>query len=277
MVMACTLGGFMLHHGQLMTLFVPTEYLIIGGCLVGGMIVRNDVSTLIGLIKDFFGLLAGAGVKKKHYVELLRMLYELFQLSRREGLLALETHASEPKESSIFQRYPSFLKNHTAVHYLCDSLKLFAAGVLDPHNMDELMERDLEIIKHHALKPSGALSNGADSLPAIGIVAAVLGIILTMGSIDQGAVAVGQKVAGALVGTFLGVFLAYGFVAPIAGALAEVVEGKVRYIECMRHVLSAVVAGVTPAMAVEVGRRTIDEHARPSFEELEKALREKAE
>ena len=275
--MACTLGGFVLHHGSLMTLFVPTEYLIIGGCLIGGMIIRNPMSVLIGLAKEMIGLLTGGGVGKKQYLELLRMLYELFQLARREGLLALETHASEPQESAIFKKYPSFLKNHTAVHFLADTLKLFAAGVLDPHSMDELMERDLEVIKHDQMKPSEALTQGADSLPAIGIVAAVLGIILTMQAIDQGAAAVGQKVAGALVGTFLGVFLAYGFAGPTAGALAENAHARGGYLDCIRHVLSAIVAGVTPAMAVEVGRRTIDEHARPSFEELEKSLREKSE
>ncbi|MFQ5513017.1 MAG: flagellar motor stator protein MotA [Myxococcota bacterium] len=273
-VIASVLGGFVLHHGHLALLFVPTEYLIICGCLLGGMIVQNPPTVLLRLVKDLFGLLGGGGPGRKAYLDALKMIYELMQLARRDGVLALEGHVNEPHQSGIFSTYPSFLKDSHAVDFVCDTLKLFVAGVLDPHNLDELMERDLEVIHHEELATSEALTKAADSLPAIGIVAAVLGIILTMGAISDGAAAVGMRVAGALVGTFLGVFLAYGFVGPMAGALEQKANAKSRYYQCIRHVLSASISGVTPPMAVEIGRRNINTAERPSFEELEQALRE---
>lgn len=273
-VLGCVLGGFMLHHGQLMLLVVPTEYLIICGCAFGAMIITNPMSVVMGVFREIMGLLKGGGLGRKQYVEMLQMVYELLQLARKEGVLALEGHVNEPHESAIMSKYPGFLKDHHAVNFLCDTLKLFVAGVLDPHNMDELMERDLEATHHEELEPAGAMQKTADALPAIGIVAAVLGIILTMQAIDQGAAAVGQKVAGALVGTFLGVFMAYGFVGPISSAMEMVANAKGRYYQCIRHVLSAAIAGVNPPMAVEIGRRSIYTIDRPSFEELEEALRE---
>jgi chemotaxis protein MotA len=273
-VLACVLGGFVLHHGNLWTLVIPTEYLIIVGCLVGSMIIKNPVYVLKKVVSGVFGLLTGGGPGRKHYLELLQMMYELLQLARKEGVLALEEHVNEPASSGIISKYSSFQKDHHAVAFLCDSLKLFVAGVLDAHNMDELMERDLEVMHDEELEPAGAMTAAADSLPAIGIVAAVLGIILTMSAIDQGAAAVGLKVAGALVGTFLGVFLSYGFVGPMAGAMEAIANAKGRYYQCIRHVLTASISGVNPPMAVEIGRRSIYTVDRPSFEELEEALRE---
>jgi chemotaxis protein MotA len=273
-VLACVLGGYLLHHGKLSLLFVPTEYLIIAGCLVGGMIVQSPGRVLIQLIKDVMGLLGSAGPTKGHYLDLLKMIYELMQLARKDGVLALEAHVNAPHESAILSGYPTFMKDHHAVAFLCDTLKLFVAGVLDAHNMDELMERDLEVMHHEELETSDALTKAADSLPAIGIVAAVLGIILTMAAIADGPEVVGMRVAGALVGTFLGVFLAYGFVGPMAGALLSKANAKGRYYECIRQVLSASISGVNPPMAVEIGRRSIYTCDRPTFEELEEALRE---
>jgi chemotaxis protein MotA len=272
-VLACVLGGFVLHHGKLIALFVPTEYLIIGGCLVGGMIIKNPGSVLKGMVGGIIGLLGSGGPGKKDYLDLLQMMYQLLQLARKEGVLALEEHVNEPKNSAIFNKYPSFMKNHHAVHFTCDTLKLFVAGVLDAHSLDELMETDLEVLHHEELEVPDGITAAADSLPAIGIVAAVLGIILTMSAIDDGAAAVGRKVAGALVGTFLGVFAAYGFVAPMAGAVKTNCDARGRYLQCIRKVLAASVAGVNPPMAVEMGRRSIYGIDRPSFEELEAALK----
>jgi chemotaxis protein MotA len=272
-VLACVLGGFVLHHGNLMLLVIPTEYLIICGMAAGTLIAANPMRVVMGVVKDLLGQLGGGGPSSKDYVQMLQMIYELLQLARKEGVLALEGHVNEPHASSILAKYPRFMKDHHAVAFLCDTLKLFVAGVLDAHNMDELMERDLEAIHHEELEPAGALQKTADALPAIGIIAAVLGIILTMQSIDQGAAAVGQKVAGALVGTFLGVFLAYGFVAPAATALEMTVNARGRYYQCMRHVLTAAITGVNPPMAVEIGRRSIYASDRPTFEELEEALK----
>jgi chemotaxis protein MotA len=274
-ILGCVLGGFMLHHGRLALLVVPTEYLIIGGTLIGSVMIGNPGRVVKALLRETFGQVKGnAGPTRKQYVEMLQMVYELLQLARKEGVLVLEGHVNEPHESPIMTKYPSFLKNHHALAFFCDTLKLFVAGVLDPHNMDELMERDLETIHHEELEPATALQKAADSLPALGIVAAVLGIILTMQAIDQGAAAVGRNVAGALVGTFFGVFLAYGFVGPLACAVEAKVHANGRYLQCLRHALAASIAGVTPPMAVEMGRRSIYSEERPSFEELEEALKE---
>jgi chemotaxis protein MotA len=273
LVFGCVLGGFVLHHGQLMLLFVPTEYLIISGMAIGAMIAANPGHVLKDTLKQVCGVFRGAPGKKQ-YVELLQMIYELMQLARKEGVLALEGHVNSPAESSIMAKYPSFQRDHESVHFLCDTLKLFVAGVLEAHALDELMERDLEILEHEDLEPSKAVQNVADGLPAIGIVAAVLGIILTMQAIDQGPAAVGVKVAGALVGTFLGVFMAYGIASPLSLSLAASAHGRARYRSCIRHVLNASVSGVNPPMAVEIGRRNIAIADRPSFEELEEALRQ---
>jgi chemotaxis protein MotA len=253
------LGGYVLHHGQLILLFVPTEYLIIAGCVLGAMIIQNPARVLFRLIKDLLGQLGGGGPGKKEYLDILKMNYELMQLARKDGVLALETHVNEPDQSSIISKYKSFTKDHHALHFLCDTLKLFVAG---------------EVLHHEELETSQAMSRVADALPAIGIVAAVLGIILTMASVDEGAAVVGQKVAGALVGTFLGVFLSYGFASPLAGSLEVKANAKGRYYQCIRHILSASISGVNPGMSVEIGRRNIYTVDRPSFEELEQELRE---
>lgn len=273
-VPACVLGGFVLHHGQLATLLVPTEYLIIGGCLIGGMIIKNPIHVLTGIGRNLVGLLQGGGPGKKEVVQLLQLLYELLMVARKDTPLALESHVNEPEKSDILSRYSSFLKDRTAVALLTDSLRTFVEGTLSAHDMDEVMERDVEALHHHDLEPSEALTHAADSLPAIGIVAAVLGIILTMGAIDEGAATVGIKVAGALVGTFLGVFLAYGFVGPTAGAMGAAAQARERYYQCIRHVLVAAVAGVHPATAVEIGRRGLPSDQRPTFEELDAALQQ---
>ena len=270
----CMLTGFLLHHGKLILLYVPSEWLIIGGMGVGSMVIGNRPRVLRGVLAGIMKLFRGGGRTKRQYVEMLQMIYELMQLARREGVLALEGHVNDPKASSIISKYPSFGGNHHAVAFFCDTLKLFVAGVLEPHPMDELMERDLEVLGHEELEPSNAMQSLADALPALGIVAAVLGIILTMQSIDEGAAVVGMKVAGALVGTFLGVFLAYGFAGPIAIAMASNVQSNEQYLACIRHVLFASISGVNPPMAVEIGRRSIPSGERPSFEELEEALRE---
>ncbi len=270
----CMLTGFLLHHGKLILLYVPSEWLIIGGMGVGSMVIGNPPRVLRGVLAGIMKLFRGGGRTKRQYVEMLQMIYELMQLARREGVLALEGHVNDPEASSIISKYPSFGGNHHAVAFFCDTLKLFVAGVLEPHPMDELMERDLEVLGHEELEPSNAMQSLADALPALGIVAAVLGIILTMQSIDEGAAVVGMKVAGALVGTFLGVFLAYGFAGPIAIAMASNVQSNEQYLACIRHVLFASISGVNPPMAVEIGRRSIPSAERPSFEELEEALRE---
>jgi chemotaxis protein MotA len=273
-IIASMVTGFLLHHGQLILLYVPSEYLIIGGMSIGSMIVANPPRVLKRVVKEILELFRRGGKSRKEYIEMLQMIYELMQLARREGVLALEGHVNDPEASPIISKYPSFSNDEHAVAFFCDTLKLFVAGVLEPHPMDELMERDLEVLSHESLEPSGAVQTLADALPALGIVAAVLGIILTMQAIDQGPAVVGVRVAGALVGTFLGVFLSYGFAGPLANAMASNVRSNEHYYACIRYVLFSSISGVNPPMAVEIGRRSIPSASRPTFEELEEALRE---
>lgn len=273
-VIGSVLAGFMMHHGHLALLYMPSEYVIIGGMALGSLVVANPPRVVKGVFGGLVGLLKRGGKTKQDYIDMLLMIYELMQLARREGVLALEGHVNDPQSSSIISKYPSFSADGHAVSFFCDTLKLFVAGVLEPHPMDELMERDLEVMSHESLEPSQALQTLADALPAIGIVAAVLGIIMTMQAIDQGAAVVGMKVAGALVGTFTGVFLSYGFANPLASAMAANVHSNEHYYACIRHVVFASISGVNPPMAVEIGRRSIPSADRPSFEELEEALRE---
>ncbi|MFQ5418357.1 MAG: motility-associated protein, partial [Myxococcota bacterium] len=185
-VPTCVIGGFLLHHGQLALLFVPTEYLIIVGCLAGAMIIKNPGHVLKSIPGSVVGLFGRGGPGRTQFVGLLQMLYELLAMARVETPVALEEHADDPRGSSIISKYPDFLKHHHAVAFLCDSLKLMAEGRMAPHVADELLERDLEVVHHEEMEPSEALNTAADSLPAIGIIAAVLGIILTMSSIDEG-------------------------------------------------------------------------------------------
>ncbi|MEE9281538.1 MAG: flagellar motor stator protein MotA [Myxococcota bacterium] len=273
-VVGSMLAGFLMHQGQLMLLYMPSEYVIIAGMAVGSLILANPPRVLKGVLRGLAALIRKGGKSRRQYTDMLLMIYELMQLARREGVLALEGHVNDPQGSPIISKYPSFASDPHGVAFFCDTLKLFVAGVLEPHPMDELMERDLEVMSHEALEPSEAVRTVADALPALGIVAAVLGIILTMQAIDQGAAVVGVKVAGALVGTLLGVFLAYGFVGPFASAMASNARSGEHYYACIRHVLFASISGVNPPMAVEIGRRNIPSADRPSFEELEEALRE---
>ncbi len=274
LVVGSLLAGFFMHHGHLILLYMPSEYVIIFGMAIGTLILANPPRVLKGILKGIAALMRKGGKSQRQYTDMLLMIYELMQLARREGVLALEGHVNDPQGSAIISKYPSFASDPHGVAFFCDTLKLFVAGVLEPHPMDELMERDLEVMSHEALEPSEAMQTVADALPALGIVAAVLGIIMTMQAIDQGAAIVGVKVAGALVGTFMGVFLSYGFFGPFASAMAANARSSEHYYACIRHVLFASISGVNPPMAVEIGRRSVPSADRPSFEELEEALRE---
>ena len=272
-VLVSVIGGYAIPGGHLDVLVQPFELMIIGGAAVGAFITGNTKVILAGAGKSLGRTLKGPRHNKASYVELLSLLYQTFKLARSKGNIAIEAHIEKPEESEIFSLYPQVQADHHAMLFLCDYLRLLTMGSENPHELEALMDVDLET--HHAEENAvaKAINSVADGLPALGIVAAVLGIILTMQSIDEGAATVGLKVAGALVGTFLGVFLAYGIVAPVGGAMAALSNSRDRYRHCIRHVLTASVSGVAPPMAVEIGRRSIFMTERPSFEELEEALR----
>lgn len=271
-VLVSVIGGYSLH-GDLAVLWQPGEYLIIGGAAIGSFLISNPMSVVKQVIAGLLGTLKGAKVSKEKYIELLQMLYELFQYAKREGLIALEPHVENPESSSIFSKYPGFLENHHAVEFLSDTLKILLSGGVPAHDLEELMDLDLEAHHEQEAVPPAAVQTVSDAFPGLGIVAAVLGIIVTMGAINEGAATVGAKVAGALVGTFLGILISYGFVGPLASNMGFNANKESRYIFAIKAALLSFAKGAPASVAIEYGRRAIDPDNRPSFKETEEAMK----
>ncbi len=276
-VFVCVFGGFLwaahFNTDAIAFFLHPYEYIIIGGATVGSMLISNPLSLNIKIIQGLFGTLKGAKINKQSYLDLLKLLYELFQFAKREGLIALEQHIETPDQSSIISKYPTFLANHHAVDFLCDTLKVVLSGGVPAHELEELMELDIENLHEEEHYAPAALNTVSDALPGLGIVAAVLGIIVTMLAITEGAETVGKKVGGALVGTFMGVLLAYGFVGPFARNMERTVQKEAKYLECIKAALLAFAKSMPPSVAVEYGRRAIDPENRPSFKETEENIK----
>ncbi|MGA2296372.1 MAG: flagellar motor stator protein MotA [FCB group bacterium] len=273
-VFGALLGGFMMSGGNPILLLQISEFVIIGGAAVGSLIIANSLTTNKKVIAGILGTLKGPKVNKQAYIDLLQLLYELFQFAKREGLIALESHVENPDESTLMSKYPSFLANHHGVEFLCDTLKVVLSGGVPAHDLEELMEIDLEALhKEEAVAPA-ALNVMADSFPGLGIVAAVLGVVITMQSIAEGPEVVGHHVAAALVGTFLGVLLCYGIVGPIARNMDTIVQKEARYLESIKASLLSFAKGAPASVAIEYGRRAIDPENRPSFKEIEEAIKQ---
>ncbi len=273
LVFASLIGGYLMHGGNLLILWQPNEYIIIGGIAAGSLLIANPMSVVKGVIAGILGTLKGPAVNKQAYLDLMKMLYEIFQFAKREGLIALEQHIENPESSSIISKYPSFLSNHHAVEFLCDTLKVVLSGGVPAHDLEELMDMDIEALHHEEHKPAHALSIVSDAFPGLGIVAAVLGIIITMGHINDGAEAVGKSVGAALVGTFFGVLMAYGVVGPIAAAMGNNAATDAKYIESIKAALLSFAKGAPAAVAIEYARRSIDPENRPTFDETENAYK----
>lgn len=269
-VVGSVLGGYMWHGGQVLALNQPNEVLIIGGAALGALIISTPVVVLKGIIKQITGVL-GVGLVKKDYLDVLVMMFEVFNVARRDGLVGLENHIEHPEESEIFQRYPKFLKSHEAMAFFADTMRVIISGAVQPHDLEDLMDSDIEALHEEELGPPNALANTADSLPGLGIVAAVLGIVVTMAHIDGPAAEIGANVASALVGTFLGILACYGFVGPLAATLKVRVDENTQYITCIKHALLAFNKGVAGVIAVEFARRSLFNQVRPEFLELEAA------
>lgn len=272
-VFGSMLGGYMMHGGNLLVLIQPSEFIIIGGVAAGALLMGNPQYVVKRVISSVLGTLKGPNVNKQSFTDLMQLLYETFQFAKKEGLIALESHIEDPKNSNIFSKYPSFLSNHHAVEFFTDTLKVVLSGGMPPHDLEELMTIDLDTLHEEEHKPAAALSTISDSLPAIGIVAAVLGVIITMGSVSEGAETVGAHVAAALVGTFLGVLLSYGLVGPIAKNIEDINSAESKYLECIKISLLAFSKGLPSTVAIEFGRRAILPEYRPSFSEAEEAVK----
>jgi len=273
-VIGSVLGGFMWHGGMPLALNQPNEVLIIGGAAIGSLIIGAPLSVLKALIAQLLGVLRGSSFTKKDYLDLLVMMYEIFNVARRDGLVGLENHIEHPQESEILKRYPRFLANHHAVNFFCDTMCVIISGSVQPHDLEDLMDSDLEITHQDEMRGPSALATIADALPGLGIVAAVLGIVVTMSSLNAGPEVIGRNVAAALVGTFLGVLACYGFVGPIANSLKARVDENAQYVGLMKHAMLSFHKGVAGVIAVEFARRSLFTDVRPGFLELETACNE---
>src|SRR6201997_199391 len=272
-VFGCVIGGFLMEKGHIMVLVQPAELLIIGGAAAGTVLVANPLRILKQIIGGLLGVLKGSRFNKATYVESLKMLYELLNKARRQGLVALEADIEEPDKSQVFSKYKAFSSDHHARDFVCDTLRMAITGGVDPFDVDQMMDLDMEV--HHAEigQPVAALSTVADSLPGLGIVAAVLRVVITMGALGGPPEEIGHKVAAALVGTFVGILLCYGMVGPLAANMAKSAEEEHAFLYVMRVLMVSFLKGTAPIMAVEVARRAVPGHVRPSFKELEEACR----
>ncbi len=272
LVFACVVAGFLMEGGQLLALVQPAELLIIGGCAVGNLLISTPTNILKMLMGQLKGSLS-AGTGKNEYVDLLSMLYQLFKVIQQAGVMALESHFEDPQNSAIMSKFPDFLARHEAVDFLADSVKVIIVGGIAPHDLEGLMQEDCEIHHEEALRPSATLAKVGDALPGLGIVAAVLGVVITMAAIDGPPNEIGEKVGAALVGTFLGILLSYGFVQPLSSKLEHFVNDESQYLQCIKTGVLAVYKGFPPAIAVEFARRVIPGDVRPSFDETEQACK----
>ena len=242
---------------------------LIGGAAVGSLLIGTPPSVLKRLLTQVKTLF-GSGTPKAEYGELLAMLYQVVKAAQQSSVMALETHVETPASSPIFSKYPKFLARHHAVDFMADSVKLIIIGGISPHDLESVMDQDLEVRHHEASKPSNTLNKVADALPGLGIVAAVLGVVVTMGAIDGPPAEIGHKVGAALVGTFLGILLSYGFTQPLASNLEQRINQEAYYEQCIRAGVLAMYKGFPPAVSVEFARRVLPEEVRPSFDETEK-------
>jgi len=267
-------GGYVLEEGKLGPILhaAPFEFMMIMGGATGAMMVGSSGKTLKGVLGGFGKLVAGPKWKTKDYGDLLALLFTLTKTMKTKGVIALETHIENPGESTIFNQYPKILKDHFATDFICDTLRMMTMNLEDPHQVEDAMESQLEKHHHEAALPAHALQTMADGLPALGIVAAVLGIVKTMGAITEPPEYLGRSIGAALVGTFLGVFLAYGIVGPMSVRLQSVVDEESQFYKIIQAVLVAHLHGNAAQISVEIGRGVVPSAAQPSFAELEEAL-----
>ncbi len=272
-VIISVLGGYVLSHGHLLALWQPYELMIIAGGAAGAFLIANPAKVVKSSFSGLIGLLKGPAYRRQDYVDLLSLLYDIFSVMRKEGLLGLESHIEDPSTSPVFSAYPRLLAEHHLIEFITDCLRLIVGGSMNPHELEALLEVELETHHHEAEAPSMAVNKSADSLPGFGIVAAVLGIVTTMSSLGGDTSKIGEHIAGALVGTFLGILLCYGFLGPLASAMESKAQEDGKAFECVKVALLANLRGYNPMVAVEFARKSLSGQTRPSFLDLEGHLK----
>ena len=272
-VIGSVVGGFVMAGGNTMALLHLSELIIIGGAALGALVLMSPKAVLVALIKQIIGALKGSPYSRKAYEELFKALYELFMLGRRGGMVALEEHIMAPETSAIFGKYPGFQKNKHAMEFLCNGLRPIIDGKIKPDHLKLLLDIEVDAMELEHERPIGVLVKAADAMPGFGIVAAVLGIVITMASIAGPIEAIGEKVASALVGTFLGIFISYGFMNPLAVNMEFVSVAEISYIRCIAASVISFASGMSPIMAVEVARRGLSSEVKPSADGLEEMLK----
>jgi chemotaxis protein MotA len=273
LVLFCVLGGYVLSHGHILALWQPYELLIIGGGAVGAFLAANPGKIVKAALRDIAGLLKGPTYRREDYVDLLALLYDIFGVMRKEGILGLESHIEDPQASPVFSAYPRLMREHHLIEFITDCLRLIVGGSMNPHELEQLLEVELETHHQEAEAPALAVIKLADALPGFGIVAAVLGIVTTMSQLSGDTSQIGEHIAGALVGTFLGILLCYGFVGPLGSAMESRVQEDGKAFECVKVALLANLRGYNPKVAVEFARKSLSAHTRPNFQDLEDHLK----
>jgi chemotaxis protein MotA len=275
-VLGSVIGGYLMEEGNLHVLFQPAEVVIIFGAALGSFLIASPAKVVGIVSRNVTSIIVARSQSKAKYLELLALMYQLFSKIRKEGLVSIESDIENPERSPIFQKYRSVLANHHALNFICDNLKVIITANVPSHELDNLMDIEIDTHHHEAMIPSHSISKVADALPGLGIVAAVLGVVLTMGKIDQPPMVLGHSIGAALVGTFLGVLLCYGFVGPMAANLEHQASENGAFLQVIKVALVAFVGGSAPQMAVEFGRRAIPDKEKPTFNELEQQVRGKA-
>lgn len=274
LVFGAVVGGFLMEKGQIAVLVQPAELLIIAGGAAGTLLVANPAHILKGILAGVLGAIKGKGISKERYLNTLRMMYQFLNKVRKEGLLSVENDVEKPEASALFKGFPDFLADHHARDFVCDTLRTAITGGVEPFDMDQMMELDMEVHHQCATQPVNALSTTADALPGLGIVAAVLGVVITMGALGGPPEEIGRKVAAALVGTFLGILLCYGVAGPLSANMAKSADEHNSYLHVLRVLLLSFLKGSAPMIAIEMGRRAIPAHVRPTFDEMEKRCKQ---
>lgn len=275
-VLACVIGGFVLEGGHILALWHPTEILIIVGSALGAFFTSNPAKIVKASFKGALDIIKGPRYKREDYVALLKLLYEVLMKIRKDGLMAIEADLDSKDGGSIFKNYPQIREDHHLMEFITDCLRLMVGGSLDPHELESLLEMELETHHQAAHEPSHAVQKVADALPGFGIVAAVLGIVNTMSALDGADTAtIGHKVGAALVGTFLGILVSYGFIGPIAASMSHAANEEGRAFEVVKMALVASVRGYVPAVAIEFARKLLMSDLRPTFSDLEAQLKQK--
>lgn len=275
-VLGAVVGGYLIEKGNLTVLIQPAELIIIGGAAIGTVLIANPIHILKKIAVGITGILKGSPFTKQRYLDSLKMMYELFSRARRDGMMALESDSDNPEQSPIFSKYPEFLKDHHIRDFVCDSIRMASSGSIEPFDADQMIETDMDVHHHEAIQPIAALSTMADSLPGLGIVAAVLGVVITMGALGGPPEEIGKHVAAALVGTFLGILMCYGMVGPISSNMAKIADDEHAYYQVLRVLIVSFMKGSAPSLAIEFGRRAIPGHLRPNFQETEDYIKGKS-